>query len=62
MPGTRKFREMLERACAFPVGIPTYKVDPDVMRTFDFAQDGGSQDSASTAGPSIDRDDRSSRE
>jgi len=62
MKGASKLCEMLERACAFPVAIPAYKVDPDVTRTFDFAQDGGSEDAASTADSSVDRSNRSSRE
>lgn len=61
MPVASKLCEMLARACAFPVGIPAYKVDPDVKKTFDFAQDSGSQDSASTAGTKIGREKRSSR-
>ena len=50
MPIASKLCGMLARACTFPVGIPAYKVDPEVKKTFDFAQDGDSQDYASTAG------------
>jgi len=62
MPVASKLCEMLERACTFPVGIPAYKVDPNVMKRFDFAQDRGSQVSASSVGPSDDRESRFSRE
>ena len=61
MPIASKLCGMLARACAFPVGIPANKVDPEVKKTFDFAQDGDSQDYASTAGTKIGRDNRSSR-
>ena len=62
MKGASKLCEMLERACAFPVAIPAYKVDPDVTRTFDFAQDGGSEDPDTDATSSAERGNRSSRE
>ena len=33
MPIASKLCGMLARACAFPVGIPAYKVDPEVKKT-----------------------------
>lgn len=62
MPGTSKLFEMLERACAFPVGIPAYKVDPDVTRTFDLGKDNGPVDHISAANPFADKGNRTSRE
>ena len=33
MPIASKLCGMLARACAFPVGIPAYKADPEVKKT-----------------------------
>jgi len=62
VPGTSKLFEMLQQACAFPLGIPAFKVDPDVTRTYDLGKDNGPLDSVSAANPFADKGNRSSRE
>lgn len=62
MPGTSKLFEMLQQACAFPVGIPAYKVDPEVTETFDLAKDSGVPEQVTGSNPFAERNNRPPRE